>query len=189
MSETCYIAIIIWHFVDKGPSNQSYCFPSSHVMMWELDHKEGWAPKNWCFWAVVLETLESPFYCKEIQPVNPKGKQSWIFIRTDARAPILWPPDANSWLIRKDPDAGKDWRQEKGMTDDEMGGWHQWLNGHEFKQMPEDGEGQGCLGCCSPWGHKDLDTTEQLNNIWGPNSFRTHLGIIIVLPGRFLLMC
>ena len=114
MSETCYIAIIIWHFVDKGPSNQSYCFPSSHVMMWELDHKEGWAPKNWCFWAVVLETLESPFYCKEIQPVNPKGKQSWIFIRTDARAPILWPPDANSWLIRKDPDAGKDWRQEKG---------------------------------------------------------------------------
>ena len=104
--------------------------------MWELDYKESWAPKNWCFWTVVLEkTLESPLDCKEIQPVNSKENQSWIFIgRTDAEAeaPILWPPDVKSWLIWKDSDAGKDWRQEKGMTEDEMGGWHHWLNGHEW---------------------------------------------------------
>ena len=100
--------------------------------MWELDHKESWLPKNWCFWTVMLEkTLESPLDCKETQPVNPKGNQSWMFIgRTDAEAEtlILWPPDAKSWLIWKDPDAGKDWRQEeKGMTEDEMVGWHHWL--------------------------------------------------------------
>ena len=110
--------------------------------MWELDHK-GWAPKNWCFWTVVLEkTLESPLDCKEIQPALPKGNQSWIFIgRTDAeaKAPILWPPDAKSQLIRKDPGAGKDWRQEKGTTEDEMVGQHYWLNGHEFEQSPGDG--------------------------------------------------
>ena len=110
----------------------------NHVWMWELDYKESWAPKNWCFWTVVLEkTLESPLDCKEIQPVHPKGNQSWIFIgRTDAEAeaPILWPPDAKSWLIWKDPDAGKDWRQEeKGMTEDKMVGWHYWLDGHEFE--------------------------------------------------------
>ena len=105
------------HFVNKGPSSQSYGFSSSHVQMLELDHKEGWAPKNWCFQTVVLEkTLESPLDCKEIQPVHPKGNQSWIIIgRTDAEAPVLWPPDAKSWLIGKDPDAGKDWRwEEKG---------------------------------------------------------------------------
>ena len=107
--------------------------------MWELDHKEGWAPKNWCFWTVVLEkTLESPLDCKEIQPVNPKGNQSWIFIgRTDAEAeaPILWPPDVKNWLTGKDPGAGKDWRQEdKGTTDDEMVGWHHWLDGHEWER-------------------------------------------------------
>ena len=126
------------HFANKGTSSQSYGFSSSHVWMWELDYKESWAPKNWCFWTMVMEkTLESPLDCKEIQPVHPKGNQSWIFIeRTDAEAeaPILWPPDAKNWLIWKDPDAGKDWRQEeKGMTEDEMVGWHHWLNGHEFE--------------------------------------------------------
>ena len=113
------------------------CFTSSHVWMWELDYKEGWALKNWCFWTVVLEkTLESPLDCKEIQPVHPKGNQSCLFIgRIDieAETPILWPPNVKSWLIWKDPDAGKDWGQEeKGMTEDEMVGWHHWLNGHEF---------------------------------------------------------
>ena len=121
---------------NKGPSSQSYGFSSSHVWMWELDHKESWALKNWCFWTVVLEkTLESPLDCKEIPPVNLKGNQSWIFIgRPDAKAetPILWPPDVKNWLIRKVPDAGKDWRQEeKGMIEDEMVGWQYRLNGHE----------------------------------------------------------
>ena len=125
--------------------------------MWELVCKEGWTLKNWCFQIVVLEkTLENPLDCKEIKPVNPKWNQSWIFIgRTDAEAeaPILWPPDVKSQLIRKDPDAGKDWRQEKkGVTDDKVVGWHYWLNGHEFEQAPGDGEGQGSLACCSPWG-------------------------------------
>ena len=104
-------------FADKGPSSQSYGFSNGHVWMWELDYKESWAPKNWCFWTVLLEkTLESPLNCKEIQPVHPKGNQSWILIgRTDAEAetPILWPPDAKNWLIGKDPDPGKDWRQEE----------------------------------------------------------------------------
>ena len=108
--------------------------------MWELDYKESWAPKHWCFWTVVLaKTLENPLDCKEIQPVHPEGNQSWIFIgRTDAEAetPILWPPDAKNWLIGKDRDAGKDWRQEKGTTEGEMVGWHHWLNGHEFEQAP-----------------------------------------------------
>ena len=130
------------YFADKCPSSHSYGFSSSHVRLWELDYKGSWVLKNRCFWTVVLEkTLESPLDCKEInpklvKPVNPKGNQSWIFIgRTDAEAetPKLWPPDANNWLIRKDPDAGKDWRQEKkGTTEDEMFGWHHRLNGHEF---------------------------------------------------------
>ena len=153
---------------------QRYDFSSSHVWMWKLDHKEGWALNNWSFWTVVLEkTLESPLECKKIKPVNPKGNQSWMFIwRTDteAKAPILWPPDAKSWLIRKDPDAGKDWRQEeKGMTEDEIVGWHHWLSGHEFEWAPGDGEGQGSLVWCISWGRKELDTTEQLNN--NPFSF------------------
>ena len=136
--------------------------------MWELDYKESWAPKNGCFWTVVLEkTLESPLDCKEIQPVHPKGNQSWIFIgRTDieAETPILWYPNAKSWLIVKDPDAGKDWRQEeKGMTEGEMAGWHHWLNGHEFAKTPGFGDGQGGLACCDLWGRKESDTTEQLN--------------------------
>ena len=125
--------------------------------------------KELMLWTVVLEkTLESPVDCKEIKPVNPKGNQPWIFIgRPDAEAetPILRPRDVKSWLIRKYPDAGKDWRQEdKGMTEDEMVGWHHQLNGHELKQAPGDGEGQGSLACCSPWGHKELDVTEQLNS-------------------------
>ena len=126
------------YFANKHPSSHSYGFSRSHVWMWELEHIESWAPKNWCFWTVVLEkTLESPLDCKEIQPVHPKWNQSWIFIgRTDAEAetPTLWPPDAKNWLIWKDPNAGKDWRQEeKGTTEDEMVGWHHQLNGHEFE--------------------------------------------------------
>ena len=135
-----------YYFADKGPSSQSYGFSSSHVWTWELEHKEGWAPKNWCFWAVVLEkTLDCPLDCKEIQPVNPKGNQSKIStggIDAEAKAPILWPPDAKSWLIWKDPDAGKGRRQEeKVMADDEMVGWHHQLNGREFEQTPGDSEG------------------------------------------------
>ena len=127
--------------------------------MYGCESKESWALKNWCFWTVVLEnTLESPLDCKEIKPVNPKGNLSWIFIgRTDAEAEtsILWPPDKKNWLIGKDPDAGKDWRQEeKGTTENEMVGWHHWLGGHEFEQTLGDGEAQGSLACCSPWGHK-----------------------------------
>ena len=135
-----------YYFASKVPSNQSYGFFSSHVWMWELDHKESWVLKNWYFWTVVLEkTLESPLDCKEIQPVNPKGNQSWLFIvRTDAEAeaPILWPPDVKDWLLGKDPDAGKDWRQEeKGMTEDEMFRWHHWLDRHTFEQAPGVGDG------------------------------------------------
>ena len=126
------------YFANKGLSSQSYGISSSHVWMWELNHKEGWAPTNWCFWTVVLEkTLENTLDRKEIKSIDPKGNHSWIFIgRTDAEAetPVLWPPDAKNWLIWKDPDAGKDWRQEeKGMTEDEMVGWHHWLIGHEFE--------------------------------------------------------
>ena len=123
------------NFANKGPFSQRYGFSSSHVWMWELGYKVSWAPKNWCFWNVVLEkTLESPLDCEEIQSVHPKGNQSWMFIgRTDAEAetPILRPPDVKNWLIWKDPDAGRDWGQEeKGTTEDEMAGWHHWLNGH-----------------------------------------------------------
>ena len=148
--------------------------------MWELDHKEDWALKNWCFWTVVLEkTLEHPLDCKEIKPVSSKGNHSWIFIgRTDAEAevPILWPPDANSRLIRKDPDSGQDWRQEeKGTTGEEMGGGHHQFNGHEFEQTPGDSKGQGSLVCCSPWGLKELDTTEQLNNNWSSGNLDSPL--------------
>ena len=137
-------------------SSQGYGFSRGHVWMWELECEERWVPKNWCFWTLVLEkTLESPLDCKDIQPVHPKGNQSWIFIgRTDAEAEtlVLWPTDAN-WLIGKDPDSVKDWGQEeKGMTEDEMVGWHHQLNGHEFELAPGVGDGQGSLVCCSPWG-------------------------------------
>ena len=136
--------------------------------MWELDCEEGWAPKNWCFWTVVLEeTLESPLDCKEIQPVHPKGDQSWVFIgRTDAKAetPVLWPPHAKSWLIGKDSDAGRDWGlEEKGTTEDEMSGWHHRLEGHEFGWTLGIGDGQGGLACCDSWGHKESDMSELLN--------------------------
>ena len=125
--------------------------------------------KNWCFWTEVLEkTLESPLDREVIKPFNPKENQSWTFIRrTDAEAesPILWPPDSKSWLVRKDPDVGKDWRQkEKGTTENEMVGWHHWLNGYEFGHAPGDGDGQGSLACYSPQGCKESNTTERLNN-------------------------
>ena len=160
------------YFANNGPSTQSYGFSSSRVWMWELDYKESWAPKNWWFWTVVLEKiLESPLDCKEIQPVHPRGNQSWIFIgRTNAEAetPKVWPPDVKNWPIGKDPDAGKDWRQEeKRMTEKEIVGWHHWLDGHEFEQALGVGDGQGNLACCSPWGPKELDMTEWLNwTIW-----------------------
>ena len=147
------------YFADKGPSSQSYGFSSSHVGMWELDYKESWVPKNRCFWTVVLEkTLESPLDCKEVQRVHPKGNQSRMFIgRTDAKdeTPILRPPDAKNWLIGKDLDAGKDWRQEeKGITEADMVGWHHRLDGHEFEQTLGVGDGQGSLVYCSPRGRR-----------------------------------
>ena len=136
--------------------------------MGDLDHKEGWTPKNWCFWIVVLEkTLASPLDVQEIKPVSPKGNHPWIFIgRTEAEAenPILWPHDAKSWLTWKDPDAGKDRRrEEKGKTEDEMAGWHHWLNGRESEWTPGVGDGQGGLACCGSWGCKESDMTEGLN--------------------------
>ena len=136
--------------------------------MWELDCEERWTPKNWWFWTVVLEkTLESPLDCKEIQPVHPKGDQSWVFIeRTDAEAetPILWPPDAKSWLIGKDPDAGRDWGQEeKGWIEDEMAGWHHRLDWHESEWTLGVGDGQGGLACYNSWGREESDMTEWLN--------------------------
>ena len=152
-----------YHFADKGSSSQSYGFSSSHAWMWELDHKEGRALKNWCFWTVVLEkTLESPSDCKEIQLVHPKGDQSWVFIgRTDveAEAPILWPSDAKSQLIGKDSDAGKDWRQKEKRATEEMVRQHHQVNGHDFEPTLGDSGRQRSLTCCSPWGGKELDTT------------------------------
>ena len=141
-------------------SSQSYGFSSNYVQLWELDYKESWALKNWCFLTVVLKkTLDSPLDSKEIQPVHPKGNQSWILIgRTDAEgeAPILWPPDMKNWLIGKDPDA--DWRwEEEETTEDEMVGWHHELDGHEL------GWTLGGLVCCGPWGCEELNTTKRLN--------------------------
>ena len=149
--------------------------------MWELDCEESWALKNWCFWTVVLEkTLESRLDCKEIQPVHSKGDQSWVFIgKTDAKAetPILWPPHAKSWLIGKDSDAGKDWGQEeKGTTEDEMAGWHHWLDGHEFEWAPGVCDGQGGLACCDSWGRKESDMTEWLN--WTELIFKPSLWFV-----------
>ena len=153
------------YFANKGPSSQSYSFSSSHVWRWELDYKESWVLKNWCFWTVVLEkTLESPLDSKVIQLVYPKGNQSWIFLgKTDAEAetPILWPPEVKKRLIGKDPDAGKDWRQEeKGTTEDEMVEWHHRLDGHEFEETLGVGDEQKSLVCCSSWGHEESDMTE-----------------------------
>ena len=150
--------------------SQSYGFSSSHVWMWELDYKESW-PKNGCFWTVVLEKiLESPLDCKEIQSVSPKENQSWIFIRrtdTEAKVPVLWPPDAKNWFVGKDPDAGKDRRQEeKGTTEDEMAGWHHWLNGCESQWTPGVGDGQGGLACCDSWACKETRLSDWSNLIW-----------------------
>ena len=176
------------YFADKGPHSQTYGFSSSHVWMWELDHKENWAPKNWCFWTVVLEkTLESPLDSKGIQPVHLKGNQSWVFIgRTDAEAetPVLWPPDGKNWLIGKDPDTGKDCRWEKEMTEDQMVACHHWLNELEFVQAPWVGDGQGSLVCCRPWGCKQSDTTERLNwteSITSTKRNLTHFSLICFL--------
>ena len=149
-------------------------FSSSHVWMWEFNCEESWTPKNWCFWTVVLEKiLENPLDCKEVQPVHPKGDQSWVFTgRTEtdveAETPILWPLHAKSWLVGKDSDAGRDWEQEeKGTTEDEMDGWHHRCNGQELGQSPGDSKGQGDLECCSPRGCKESDTAGWLNNTAG----------------------
>ena len=156
------------YFVNKGPSSQGYSFSIGQVWIWELDYKESWVQKNWCFWTVAFEKiLQSPLDCKEIQPVHSKGDQSWVFIgRTDVEAetPILWPPDAKSWLIWKHPDPGKNWGQEeKGMTEDKMVGWYHWLNGHGFGWTLGVADGQGGLVCCGFGGHKESDMTERLN--------------------------
>ena len=154
--------------IGKSQSNSPLAIPgffSSYIQMWELDHKEGWALKNWCF------QIESPLDCKEIKPVDPKGIQPWMFTgRTPAEveSPLLWPLAVKSWLIGKDPDAGKDWRQEeKEIEEDEMIGWHHWLDGHEFEQALGDGGGQGSLMCYSCWGLKQLEMTEWLKWIEG----------------------
>ena len=143
---------------------QSYEFSSSHVQMWELDHKEGWVLENWCFQIVVLEkTPESPLDSREIKPVNPKGNQSWVFIggtNAEAETPVFWSPNVKSQLIGKDPDAGKDWGlEEKGTTDNDMLGWNHWLNGHEFEQTLENSVGEEGLACCSQCGHEESDRT------------------------------
>ena len=176
---------------NKGPSSQGYGFSSGHVWMRELDCEESWALKNWCFWTVMLEkTLESPLDCKEIQQVHTKGDQSWVFFgRTDAKAetPVLWPPHAKSWLMGKDSDAGKDWGQEeKGMTENEMTGWHHRLNGLEYEWTPGDGDGQEGLVCCDSWGLKKLDTTERLN--WTELNWR-NTGIQGKKKKKKTLMC
>ena len=158
------------HFAAKFLYSQSYGFSNSHVWMWELEHKEGWAPKNWCLQTVVLgKSLESPLDCKEIKPVNPKGNQHWIFIgKTDAEAPILWPPDEKCQLIGKDLDVGEDWSQngEGGSR-----GWNGWiasrLNENEFEQTPGDSGGQRILVCCSPWDHKESNMTYWLTTTLG----------------------
>ena len=172
--------------------------------MWELDYIESWVPKNWCFWTVVLEKiLKSPLDCNEVQPVCPKiqsvlpkGDLSWIFFgKTDAlaEAPILWPPDSMSWLIWKDPDVGKDWRQEeKEMPEEEIVGWHHQLDGHEFGWTPVIGDGQGDLACCDSWGHKESDMTERLNwtelmsieSVMPSNHLYRKLMVMICIPQR-----
>ena len=168
------------YFADKGPSSESYGFSSSHVWMWELDYKERWVQKNWCFWTVMLEkTLESPLDCMEIQPVHHKGNESWIFIgRTDAEVPILWAPDVKNWLIWNDPDAGKNWRQgEKGRTEDEMVEWHHWLDGHGFEWASGYGDVQERLDCYSPGGGNELDLNEWPELSWTYSQLKILLDI------------
>ena len=178
------------YFANKGLSNQSCGFSIGHVWMWELDYKENWVLKNWCFWnAVLKKALENPLACKEIQAVHPKGNQSWIFIEridAEAEAPILWPPHAKSWLIGKDPDTWKDRRQEKKWTtEDEMVGWHHWLDGHDFEQALGVGDAQGSLACCismvtKSW--KRLSDWTELMKDWN-NRFlgSSHLFFFIVI--------
>ena len=156
------------YFVSKVPSHQVYGFPSCHVWMWEVDCVENWMPKNLFFGTVDLEkTLESPLDCKEFQPVHSEGRQPWDFLGRNndkAETPVVWPPHAKGWLIVKDSDAGRDWGQEeKGTTEDEMAGWHHWLDGHESESTPGVGDWQGGLVCCDSWGHKESDMTEWLN--------------------------
>ena len=181
------------YFADKGPSSQSYGFPSSRVWIWKLNYKESWAPKNWCSWTAVLEkTLESPLDSKKIKPVNPKGKQPWIFIKrteAEAKTPVLCPLDGKSWLIGKDPDVEKDWKQEeKRTTEDEMVGWHHQLDRHEFQQSPGVGEGQGSLVCCSPRGLKestqlsDWTRTTTVTLAWYPELIPSSWGRESVFP-------
>ena len=151
------------HFANKSPYGLSYGFSSNHVWIWELDHKEGWAPKNWYFLTVMLEkTLDSPLDCK-IKPVHLKGNQSWMLIRradAEAATPIFWPPGVKSRLFGKDPNAGKDWGQEeKWAVEDKMVGWHHQLNGHALSKLWEIGKEREAWLCCSPWGNKELDTT------------------------------
>ena len=169
VSIVCSYCIKIWHWEIQEIFMNSFKIILIKSWMLELDHTEGWAPKNWYFWTVVLEkTLKESLGLQGDQPVHPKGNQSRIFvwgIDAEAEAPVLWPPDGKSQLIRKDPDSGKDWRwEEKGMTEDEMVGWHYRLNWCKFEQALKNCEGQGSLTCCSPWGSKELDTTEQFNN-------------------------
>ena len=154
--------LTIWAIREaQGPYAQSYSFSSNHVLMWDLDHKEGWALKNWCAWTVVLEkTFKSPLDTKEIKQTNPKENQPWIFTeRTDAEAPILWPAEAKSRFIEKELDTRKDWGQKKEVTEDKMDGCNHLLSGHEFEQALRDTEGQGSLVCCSPWDLKEMDMT------------------------------
>ena len=155
-------------FADKGLDCQSYGLSSSHAWVGEIDHKEGWAPKNWCFWTVVLEILESPLNSKEIKPVNSKWNQIWIFIGSiyaEAKALILQPLDGKSWHIGKDPDAGKYWGQEEtGKTDNELIWWHHWFIGHKFEETQWDSDGQRSLVCCSSWGCKVSYMTSRLKN-------------------------
>ena len=185
------------YFANKGPSSQSHGFSSSHVWMWELDNKESWVLKNWCFWTVLLEkTLESPLDCKEIKPIHPKRNQSWIFIgRTET--PVLWSPDMKNWLFREDPDDEKDWRQEeKGTTEDEMVGWHHQLDGHEFKQALGV-DGQGSLARYSPWGLKESDRTKQRTELnwteeppnWSWFSEPRGLSLWVKRDRKDLIMC
>ena len=162
LSIRCFVILLYLNF------NKDILFWLVQFHIYFVAFKHLWALKNWCFWTVVLEkTLESPLDCKEIQPVHPKRDQPWVFIgRTDVEAetPVLWPPDVKSWLMGKDPDAGKDWGQEeKGTTEDEMVGWHHRLNGHGFGWIPGVGDGQGGLVCCDSWCRKESDTTKWLN--------------------------
>ena len=158
-TQRCYSA-------DEGPCSQGCGLLGGHVHLWELDHKEGRVPKNWCLWTVVLEkTPESPLDSKEIKPVNLKGDQPWIFTgRTDTEAPVFWLSDAKRWFIGKVPDAGKDWGQkEKRASEDEMAGWYHWCNEHELGQTPGEGEEQRGLAYCSPWDHRETDVTGRPN--------------------------